>query len=267
MVLTGGGNLGALQAGALRALVEGGIRPDLVVGSSVGAINGAFYASRPGPEGCAELVDGWCRLRRRDLFRFRLGRAVSGFLGLRDHLVAARRLQAWIESTLEVRRIEETPVRFAAVATDALSGDPVVLTEGDLPRALMASAAIPGVFPPVRVGERWLVDGSLAAGTPVLEALTLGAREIYVLTTQTAPRRRPPRGALAMAMHSVALTTARLQRQHLAQAAEELARRGGRLHLVPSPEPEAPSPFDFTQGQRLACLAYQRTRAWLAGER
>ncbi|MCK4176312.1 patatin-like phospholipase family protein [Aciditerrimonas ferrireducens] len=264
-VLSGGGNLGALQAGALRALVEAGIRPDLVVGTSVGAINGAFFASRPGLEGCWALEDGWRRLRRRDLFRFRLGLALGGFLGLGDHLVGTGRLRAWIEEHLTVRRVEDTPVRFAAVATDALRGDPVVLTEGDLASALLASSAIPGIFPPVRIGDRWLVDGSLAAGTPVLEALALGAREVYVLTTQTAPRRRPPRGAIAMAMNSVSLTTAQLQREQVAAAARDLEARGGRLHLVPSPAPEAPSPFDFRQGGRLADLAYARTRAWLAG--
>ena len=261
--LSGGGNLGAMQAGTMRALVEGGVRPDLVIGSSVGALNAAFYATHPGVAGCEALERAWVGLKRREAFRFELTRALGGFLGLRDHLVATKRLRDLIRLWLGIDLIEEAPIPFAAVATDALSGEAVVIRSGEAASALLASSAIPGVFPPVRHEGRWLVDGTLSAGCPVAEALELGAETVYVLTTTTAPRRRPPRGAVAMAMNSVSLVTTKLQRAQL-EAAEHVARqRGGAVWVVPSPEPEAPSPFDFRQGSVLAAAAYERAKTWL----
>jgi NTE family protein len=261
--LSGGGNLGALQAGAMRALVERGIEPDLVVGSSVGALNAAFYATHPGLPGCVALETAWTTLRRRDVFRFEFMRILAGVLGIRDHLVATRRLRQLIRLWLGIERIEDAPVPFAAVATDALSGESVVMRSGDVASALLASSAIPGLFPPVHHRGRWLVDGSLSAACPVTEALDLGADTVYVLTTATAPRRRPPRGALAMAMNSVSLVTARLQRSQLKEAEHRARARGGTVWAVPSPEPEAPSPFDFRRSRQLAATAYGCASTWL----
>lgn len=261
--LSGGGNLGALQAGAMRALVEAGIEPDLLVGTSVGALNAAFYACRPGRAGCEALVAAWGALRRRDLFRFEPWRALGGFLGARDHLVATGRLSRLVDRWLPIERVEDAEVPFAAVASDALSGEAVVIERGDVATALLASAAIPGLFPPVRHDGRWLIDGSLAAAIPAVEALTLGAQRVFVIGTATAPRRRPPRGAVAMAMNSVALVTGRAGRDHLEVAQRRAREQGGAVWVVPSAEPEAPSPFDFASGGALAELGYRRTARWL----
>src|SRR6516225_9733856 len=91
--LSGGGNLGAMQAGSMRALVEAGLGPDVLVGSSIGALNAAFYATHPDHDGCVRLEAAWRDLKRRDVFRFELSRAIVGFLGMRDHLVATKRLE------------------------------------------------------------------------------------------------------------------------------------------------------------------------------
>ena len=261
--LSGGGNLGAIQAGTMRALVGRGIEPDILVGSSIGAFNAAFYATHPGAAGCETLETAWGTLRRRDVFRFELSRVLTGFVGLRDHLVATKRLRALIELWLGIERIEDATLPMAAVATDALSGEPVVITSGDIVSALLASSAIPGIFPPVHREGRWLVDGSLAANCPVNEALDLGADNVYVLTTATTPRDRPPRGAVAMAMNSVSLVTAKMQRSQLEEARRKAAAKGGAVWVVPSPEPEAPSPFDFRRSKALARAAYGRANAWV----
>ena len=92
------------------------------------------------------------------------------------------------------------------------------MTSGEVASALLASAAIPGVFPPVRREGRWLVDGSLSAGCPAAEALELGAEEVYAFMTTTAPRQRPPRGAVAAAMSSVSLVTSKMQSSRLEEA-------------------------------------------------
>ncbi len=263
--LSEGGNLGAMQAGAMRALLEAGVEPDLLVGSSVGALNAAFCATHPGVDGARDLQAAWGGLSRREVFHIDIAAAFGGFLGMRDHLVSTTRLRRLIRRWLPVERIEDAPIPFAAVATDALSGEAVVLRHGDVIDALTASSAIPGLFPPVRVGGRWLVDGGLAAGWPVTEALDLGADTVYLLTAATAPARRPPRGAVAMAMNSVSLVTAKLQRERLAAAARQAAAKGGLVVVVPSPAPEAPPPFDFARGHLLTNAAYRHVQQWLDG--
>ena len=255
--------MGAMQAGGMRALVEAGIEPDVLSGSSIGALNAAFYATHPGIEGCKQLETAWSDLSRKDVFRFELFRAIAGFIGLRDHLVTTRRLKVIIHEWLGIDRIEEARLPFAAVATDALTGDIVVMTEGDVASALLATAAIPGIFPPVYREGRWLVDGSLSAGCPASEALDLGADEVYAFLTTTAPRRRPPRGAVAAAMSTVSLMTSKLQIARLESAEATAAQRGGAVYFVPSASPEAPSPFDFDQGAALAASGYARAAEWV----
>jgi NTE family protein len=261
--LSGGGNLGAMQAGGMRALLEAGIEPGLLTGSSIGALNAAFYATHPGIVGCKELETAWSDVRRKDVFRFELIRAITGFVGLRDHFVSTKRLKVIIHEWLGIDRIEEAEVPFAAVATDALTGDIVVMREGDVASALLATAAIPGIFPPVYREGRWLVDGSLSAGCPATEALDLGADEVYAFHTTTAPRRKPPRGAVAAAMSSVSLLTSKLQISRLESAEANAAKRGGAVYFVPSAFPEAPSPFDFNQGAALAASGYARAAEWV----
>jgi NTE family protein len=265
--MSGGANLGPMQAGSLHALVEAGIRPDLLVGTSVGALNAAFLSTRPGIEGVRAMRAAWAALRRKEAFRFNPLTVLAGFIGVGDALVSPRHLEAKIREWVEVERIEDAPVPFAATATDALTGEPVVLRTGDAVRALTASSAIPGLLPPVLVEGRWLVDGSLSANVPVTQAQDLGADEVYLITTNTARRHRPPKGAVALAMNSVSLLTARSGRQQLALALERAERSGGRVWIVPSAEPIAPGPFDFTQGEALAEAAYTRTAAWLRSGR
>ena len=141
------------------------------------------------------------------------------------------------------------------------------MAQGDVATALLASSAIPGIFAPVRYGDRWLIDGSLSPSSPATEALALGADEVYVLTTATAPRLRPPRGAVAMAMNSVSLVTARMQRDQLDLAQRRARERGGAVWIVPSPGLDAPSPFDFGQGASLAAAAYRSAREWIEARR
>lgn len=262
IALSGGANLGPMQAGAVAALMEAGVTPDLLVGSSVGALNAGFLATHPGREGARDLEAAWMALRRRDAFRFSPGRALGGFLGLQDHLVSTVRMRAVIKRWLNIERIEEAPVPFAAVATDALSGEPVVLDRGEVTPALLASSAIPGLLPPVRLGGRWLLDGSLAASCPVLQAQDLGADTVYVVLTTTAARTRPPRGAVAMAMNSVSLLTARGTQEHLAKARRRADRAGGDVLVVPTGEPEAPGPFDFRRSRALFDRAYEHAARW-----
>lgn len=264
IVLSGGGNLGAMQAGSVVALFEAGIEPDLLVGTSVGAMNSAFLATHPGLEGACALRDAWAALRRAEAVQLDPLLAFMGFFGLRDHLVSAKQLRRLLGKWIPIDRFEQSSLPFGVVATDALSGEAVVITKGEAAPALAASSAIPGIFPPVRVEGRWLIDGSLSSNHPVLEAQDLGADVIYLITTVTAPRTSPPRGAVAVAMNSVSLLTTRVARLQLAEAHLRAERMGGHVHVVPSAEPLAPGPFDYRRSAELAEQAYRRTRQWLS---
>jgi NTE family protein len=263
-VLSGGGNLGAMQAGSVVALMEGGIEPDLLIGTSVGAMNSAFLATHPGLEGARALKDAWAALRREEAVQLNPLLALMGFFGLRNHLISAVQLRRLIRKWIPIHRFEDSAVPFGAVATDALNGEAVLLSQGDVGDALAASSAIPGIFPPINLQGRWLIDGSLSSNQPVLEAQDLGADEIYLITTATAPRIAPPKGAVAVAMNSVSLLTARVARLQLDEAHRRAERAGGHVYVVPSAEPPAPGPFDYRRSSVLSDQAYRRTRQWLS---
>jgi NTE family protein len=185
--LSGGGNLGPMQAGSIVALMEAGIRPDLLVGTSVGALNAAFLATRPGVAGARALMEAWSALKRPEAVRLDFFTALAGFLGFRNHLISDQQLRKLIRRWVEIDRIEQaTTVPIAITTTDALTGDCVVLTTGDISDSLAASCAIPGLFPPVSINGRWLVDGGLSANQPVLQAQALGADDIFIITTAAA---------------------------------------------------------------------------------
>jgi NTE family protein len=183
-VLAGGAALGAMQAGMLHALYERGIVPDLLVGTSAGALNAAFAASRPQtPATARELAAVWRGLRRKDIFPVRPATLLSGLAGRRDHLVSGQGLRRLAARHLQITRLEQASVPLHLIACDLLSGQEVRLSGGPAIDAVLAAAAIPGVFPPVRSGGRPLADGGVANNTPISHAIQLGAERIYVLPT------------------------------------------------------------------------------------
>ena len=149
-VLSGGASLGAIQVGMLHALYERDISPDMIVGTSAGAINGAFIASRPQTRrdrrGLAEV---WRALRRGQVFPLNPLTGLLGFLGARDHLVPDSGLRRLIARHIEHERLEEMPIPLHVVAVDVVTGEELRLSRGPVLDAVLASAAIPGVLPPV----------------------------------------------------------------------------------------------------------------------
>src|SRR4051794_27146199 len=160
-VLSGGASLGASQAGMLEALYERGIRPDIVVGTSVGAINAAFIASRPPTVQTArDLQQIWRALNRGHVFPANPVTAGLGLLGLRDHTVSAGSLRRLIHRHLQVERLEDAAVDLHVVPVDVLPGEELFLSSGAAVDAVLGSASIPGVFPPVPWETRLLMDGA-----------------------------------------------------------------------------------------------------------
>ncbi|HUA95746.1 MAG TPA: patatin-like phospholipase family protein [Acidimicrobiales bacterium] len=258
-VLGGGGSLGAVQVGMLQGLLEAGVRPDMIVGTSIGALNGAFLASRPDLEGVSAMGDLWMSVRRPRVFRVSVRSFLCGVLGYRDHLFDALGLRGVIgEAELGFSRLEDAPLPVHVVATDVLNGTPVVLSSGETTEALLASSAIPGVFPPVTVEDRILVDGGVVANLPVTQAIELGATRLFVLPAVAVEIGAAPGGAIDMMQRSMMMTTAALAKADLDRAAAKAD-----VHVLPVPAPSQLSMFNFDETSELMEAAHLGTSAWV----
>lgn len=262
-VLSGGGSLGSIQVGMLLGLAEANIAPDLIVGTSVGALNGGWVASRPDAAGIGALADLWRSLSRSDVFPTRLTVGLLGFVGQRRHLVPDTGLRRLLKHHLGFQRLEEAPIPLHVVATDVLSGQDVLLSTGDAVDAIAASAAIPALLPPVRINGRDLIDGGVVNNTPLSHAVALGATTVWVLPTgYSCAMPESPKGALAMAMH--AFTLAINQRLAIDVARFE---QTADVRVVPPLCPVHNSPIDFSRSAMLIERSHQSTRRWLSTRR
>jgi len=181
-VLGGGGVLGAGEVGMLRALLEAEITPDLVVGTSVGALNGAFIAADPSVETTVRLADLWRQMSADGgVFSGSVAQRVGRAVRSRTHLHGRGPLRQLLADNLPVERIEDLVVPFQCVAASIERAAEHWFTEGSLSDAVMASAAVPGLLAPVQIGDEHFLDGGLVNSIPVSRAVELGARTVYVL--------------------------------------------------------------------------------------
>ena len=260
-VLSGGASLGAIQVGMLHALYEREIKPDFIVATSVGALNGAFIAARPQDVATTdELAQIWIDLRRGSVFPLNPLTGLFGFAGLRRHMVPDHALRTLIDQHLTTDRLEELPIPLHVIATDVLTGSEVRLSRGPLPEAILASAAIPGILPSIEWQGRELMDGGVANNTPISHAIELGARRIYVLPTiQTCELESAPRGALGMIVHATNL----LVHRRLVEDMERY-RDAAELIVLSPPCPVRVQPMDFSQAESLIARALDESRQLLA---
>jgi NTE family protein len=261
-VLTGGGSLGSIHAGMLEALYERGIAPDLIVGTSVGAVNGAYIASRPQTVQTARsLGDVWRGLRRPQVFPMAFIGGFLGFTGRRTHLVPSRGLRRLVTRHGGFVNLEDAPIPLHVIATDAATGEELPLSHGNTVDAVLASAAIPAVFPPVSWDGRLLIDGGISNYAPISDAVEHGADTVYVLTSGTAcGLRAAPSGAIPLLLHSMSfLITRRLvvDIEHFSDRAE--------LFVMPPPCPVSVPPHDFGQASGLIERSYETSVAYLDG--
>jgi NTE family protein len=257
-VLAGGGSLGAVQAGMLQELIAADVRPDLVVGVSAGSINGAFLAHDPTPATAEHIAELWRRVTTREALGLSW-RSLFGLLGLRGHVADARGIQGILERELPYRTFDAARVPLHIVAADELTGAEVLLSEGSVVTAVLASTAIPGVFAPVTIGGRKLVDGVIAAGTPIATAVRLGATRLIVLPCGfTCVDKAVPRHAVGRAMHAITLLGARQLRQDFEHYAGRVS-----LRIVPPLCPLDQSSYDYSRGAPLIAAARESTRTWL----
>ncbi|MEX1126107.1 MAG: patatin-like phospholipase family protein [Acidimicrobiia bacterium] len=235
-VLGGGGRWGAVEVGMLRALDEAGVRPDLVLGTSVGAFNGSVIADKPGPEGVERLTDLWIEIARSNVFQGGTFERVKNAATLKPSLHETSELRALLEQVhAKDRRIEELPIRFQCVAACIERAAEHWFTEGFLIDSILASSAVPALFPPVEIGGEHFYDGGLVNSVPLTRAVDLGATEVYVLQVGRieTPLRPPKR------LHEAALIAFEIARRHRYATTVENLPDGIDLHLLPSANPVA----------------------------
>jgi NTE family protein len=261
-VLAGGASLGALQAGMLRALYERGVTPDFLVGTSAGALNAAYVASRPQTVQTAkDLARVWRELHRQDIFPIHPPTLIGGVTNRSDHLVPDAPLRRLAGRHLQFERLQQASVPLHLVCFDLLSGQEVRLTQGPAVEAVLAAAAIPGVLPPVPWGDWLLVDGGVVNNTPISHAVELGAERIYVLPTEDPTARGlsiPPHGALDAAIHAFTLLVGARLEADLARYAD-----AAELIVLPAANPEHVQPTDFDHADRLVGTALYAARTAL----
>ena len=260
-VLSGGGSLGAVQVGMLQALAAHGIEPDLLVGTSAGAMNAAWVAAHGmSTDSLADLAEVWIQLRRRDVFPLDVRTAVRGLLGHSPAVTSASRLNLLVTTHAGVDTLEEAKIPVHLVTADLISGQNVTISTGPLATAVLASAAIPGIFPPVLREGRYLSDGGVAHHTGVAQAVDLGATLIYVLPAGTpCALLAPPSSAIGMALHALTL----LIEQRLAREVAELA-GAATIKVLPPLCPLRTSAADFSHGAELIDRARQASLDWIA---
>ena len=164
-VLAGGGSLGAIQVGMLTELISSGVHPSMIIGVSAGALNGAFLAHDPSAETVDRMAGLWSRISTREVLGLSW-RSVLGLLGFRDHVANPQGLKNLLERELPYRVFSQTAIPLYLVCTELITGEEVVISEGNVIEAILASTAVPGVFPPVLHKGRLLVDGAVCANMP-----------------------------------------------------------------------------------------------------
>jgi NTE family protein len=246
----------------LRALYERGIRADLLVATSVGALNAAFIASRPQTvDTTDELARVWRTVRREDVFPLNPWALLGGLSGRADHVISSDGLRQLALRHVQLRWLEHATTPLHVVAFDVISGMEVLLSRGPAIDAVLAAAALPGILPPVRWGTQRLIDGGVVNNTPISHAVALGAERVYVLATYdgSAALQRPPRGALDAVNHALALLTA-------GRLKDDIDRYAGEVEVVvlPAANSQRIQFTDFGHTSRLISEALAATHRVLA---
>ncbi len=283
LVLGGGGARGAAHVGVLKVLEQARVPIDIITGTSAGAIVGGLYASGLSPQDIERVIDemDWDALVRdgpersrqsqqtRSTARSFISREVAGVRGLEINAPTAllqgqqfdfvlRNLTLHVADITDFDRLR---IRFRAVATDAVTGSPVVMGQGDLARAIRASMSVPAVFAPVEIDDRILVDGALSSNLPVAAARALGADVVIAVDISTPLRTREGLGSLLGMMDQLSgFLTAR-------NTAEQRALL--QVHdILIEPDVSALAPSDLQQaaravqlGEQAAQMAVEKIRA------
>ncbi|MDQ3756291.1 MAG: patatin-like phospholipase family protein [Actinomycetota bacterium] len=257
-VLGGGGNLGAIQVGMLRALAERGIVPDTLVGCSVGAINAAAVAGDPTLAGIERLAEVWASLHDDVIAGGRLT-SLKVFANRTPSLQANDHLRSLLEAQLDYSTFEQARIPLHVVATSLDTGHARWFSSGPVVDAILASAALPAVFPPVEIDGEQLIDGGVVDNVPLSKAVELGAKRIFVLHVGNFDRKRPlPKRPIDVLVQSFSIArNHRFLRESLTPPA------GVEMVVLPSVDPGPLRYDDFRHSGRLIEQAYTAAAGFL----
>ena len=255
LVLCGGSSHGAIEVGLYQALEELRIDFDFIVGTSIGAINGALIAAGIPAE---QVAASWRILRTRDVISKRFW--WWKLLRNAPSISSPRRLKRFLCRHLPVRHFEALKKKLVVVATDLERNEPVLLEQGDLVEALLASSALPGVFPPRRLNGRLLVDGAITANMPVLIARDLGARRIITFPCRClVDWKQTPDRILNVLLKSLSILMYTQEVCHL-----EAVKRDVETIVVDACPGKRLNALDFDHAHELIEPAYQQARQLLS---
>ena len=266
-VLGGGGVLGAAEVGMLQALFEHGVRPDLVVGTSVGAINGALVAADPTPDTVDRLRGVWQDLASHRIFAGSVLARASTLVRTRTHLHPREPLRDLLAAHLPVRTFADLPIPFQCVAASIERAAEHWFTDGDLIDAVLASCAVPGLLPAVELDGEHYLDGGLVHSIPVGRAVARGAETVYVLHVGRIDRPLTP----PTRPWEVALVAFEIARRHRYAADMAALPPGVTVHVLPSGDADPPGTGnlryrDFSAAPDRIEQAYTATRDHLSRE-
>jgi NTE family protein len=268
-VLGGGGVLGAVEVGMVRALFEANIRPDLVVGTSIGALNGALVAADPSDAVIDRLIGLWSSKQARDIYGDSAPRQLARLARAGTHLHSPAPLRAMLDRELHgMTTFEDLPVRFECCAANIERAVEHWFTKGPLVDAVLASAAVPGLLPPIQVDGRHYIDGGVVNSIPIGRAVEIGAATIYVL--QVGRIDRPlvaPRNVVEVARVAFEISRRHRYARELAAVPPTVT-----VHVLPpgvgSKRDDSPLAYrDLRAAQRRIERAYEASAGYLASHR
>jgi NTE family protein len=253
-VLSGGVAHGAIQVGMLLAAYEQGIRPDFFVGSSAGAINAAYAGVEFTEKRLRRLAEIWSGLKRSDVFGQFDFRRIVNILTERAALASPEALMQLLSLHIP-ESADHHMVPTHVTATDYLSGETVTLSRGNLWDNLLASCAIPFIFPPVPMDDRYLIDGSVSAHVPLLPAHKLGAKTFVVFDVgYPCGLDSPPQNQFEKALHILGIMLHRQPTGVLSALPKDVT-----VLYLPSPCPLAVATYEFSRGAWLIQAGYRET--------
>jgi NTE family protein len=235
-VLGGGGRWGAVEVGMIQALDESGVVPDLILGTSIGAFNGAVIAGHPGPEGVARLTGFWREVTGADLFQTGLLDRAKRVATLKPALHDTEDLRRLVQHAIAPgTRIEDLQTPFQCVAASIEKSAEHWFSTGSLVDAVLASSAVPALFPPMEIDGEHFYDGGLVDSVPLGRAVQLGADVVYVLQVGRLeyPLRPPKR------LYEAGLISFEIARRHRFASAMANLPQGVDVHLLPTGNPVA----------------------------
>jgi NTE family protein len=260
-VLPSGGSSGAVQVGILLALLEAGIQPDLLVGSSVGALNAAYMATDPRPERASELATIWQGLCREDVFGRNRWYTVSRLALRYDHIYSPAPLRSLIARFCPIDYLQDARVAVQVVTTDLELGVARWWSNGPAAEILYAAACLPGLFPPAVLDGHRHVDGGVLEPVPVIRALDMDATRIYVLGEPAGPEAKGTRPLTAL---DVLIRSFDISRYARLPELAALARPGQRVIPVPGASTTGIAITDFAHTGRLIDESYAASQLFLA---